>query len=70
MQIRDQILARVNKKKKSSDNLLVQLHDSLMAEYGWIPFEEFKKLPIQTVLNLLEQAEIRHKAQEPKGKRR
>jgi len=41
-----------------------------MAEYGWIPFEEFKKLPIQTVLNLLSQADARHKAQEPKGLRR
>jgi len=38
-----------------------------MAEYGWIPFEEFKALPIQTVLNLIEQATVRHKAQEPKG---
>jgi len=24
-----------------------------MKEYGWIPFEEFKKLPIPTVLDLL-----------------
>jgi len=28
-----------------------------MKEYGWIPFEEFKKLPIPTVLDLLDEME-------------
>ena len=35
------------------EDLLVFIHHVLLKEYGWIPFNEFKNLPIPTVLNLL-----------------
>jgi hypothetical protein len=43
-------------KKKSIDaEYVIRKHHILMLQYGWIPFEEYKKLPISTVNNLLEQ---------------
>ncbi len=51
--IRELIAAR--KQKKSDDKWLVRVHHTLMKEYGWIPFEEFKKLPITTIMNLMEE---------------
>lgn len=33
-------------------DLLIDIHHTLMQTYGWIPFEEFKNLPLQTVVNL------------------
>ena len=35
-----------------------------MKEYGWIPFEEFKKLPIPTVIGLLDEIQFDWKQQE------
>ena len=32
---------------------LIRLHHRVMKEYGWIPFEEFRKLPIPTVVGLM-----------------
>jgi len=50
-------------------NELIQVHDWLMANYGWIPLEEFKKLPIPTVMNLLEAIDDRIKKQNKQIKR-
>lgn len=33
-------------------NELLYLHHALMKEYGWISLEEFKRLPIPTVMDL------------------
>ena len=49
--LRADILA--NKKETESDDLILDIHNGLMMNYGWIPLEEFKKLPIPTVINLL-----------------
>lgn len=31
---------------------IAELHDYIMQEYGWIPIEQFKELPISTMLGL------------------
>jgi len=49
--LREEILA--NKKEIESDNIILDIHNGLMMNYGWISLEEFKELPIPTVLNLL-----------------
>jgi len=41
-------------KHKEEENYVLLLHHALMKTYGWIPFEEFKELPIPTVINLLD----------------
>jgi len=66
MSTKDKILSQLSANKQRSSNYIGYLHDALMAEYGWIPFEEFKKLPMQTAWNLLDAATIRHK-RETKG---
>jgi protein involved in temperature-dependent protein secretion len=68
-QIASKIFAKVGTKKERS-NYVMELHDALMAEYGWIPFEEFKNLPIQTAFNLLEMAQRRHKKEEKQMKKK
>jgi len=35
-----------------SEDDLINIHDVMMVEYGWIPLEEFKKLPLPTMWNL------------------
>ena len=55
----NKILNIINKSKKIETCLIAEIHDLLMSEYGWIPLEEFKRLPINTVSNLLEAAERR-----------
>jgi len=42
------------KLKKQLSEYIIMLHHIFCREYGWIPFEEFKKLPIITAFNLLE----------------
>ena len=36
---------------------LIRVHHTLMMNYGWIPIEEFKKLPMPTIMNLLKEIE-------------
>jgi len=55
------VLSKLNNKSATPSNPIAVLHDLLMAEYGWIPFREFKSFPIQTAYNLLDAAERRHK---------
>lgn len=54
-------IERRKRRKQLEGNFIALLHHELMSAYGWIPFEEFKKLPIITVLNLRE--EIRKEAE-------
>ena len=42
------------KKKELSEEDLIFMHHLLMRKYGWIPFEEFKKLPLPTFWDLIE----------------
>ena len=36
-----------------SDDWLIEVHHYFMKIYGWIPFEEFKELPLETINNLI-----------------
>lgn len=53
-------LEEILKQKRSE---LIRIHHTLMKEYGWIPFEEFKKIPIPTLMNLLDEIQFDWKQQ-------
>lgn len=42
-------------KQLDEDENLIGVHDELMRNYGYISLDEFKKMPIPTVLELLDQ---------------
>jgi len=44
-----------NKKTFENPDTLISLHHIFIRNYGWIPLEEFKKIPIMTFLNLLQE---------------
>lgn len=45
--IRDKLFSKKGKELTADDIDLI--HDTLMSEYGWIPLEEFKNLPLPTL---------------------
>ena len=45
-------------------NELLYLHHALMKEYGWISLEEFRKLPIPTVMDLWNEIQKERKEME------
>lgn len=47
-----QNLHRKKKNKLLTEEQIRQLHHEMMLCYGWIPLEEFKKIPIPTLLSL------------------
>ena len=53
----DRLRAKVYSGSHSSEQLqetdIIQMHDLMMYEYGWIPYQEFKELPIPVFWNLL-----------------
>jgi len=61
LDIKNKILSQRSKTLDADD--LVTLHHELMVVYGWIPLEEFKRLPIPTLWNLW------YKVREELGKR-
>lgn len=50
-------------------NYVSLLHDALMKEYGWIPFEEFKSLPIPTVIGLIDEINKRIEKQQQESEK-
>jgi len=40
-------------REKQLSEFVILLHHKFCREYGWIPVEEFKKIPIVTAFNLL-----------------
>ena len=62
MNIQEFINSRKQKEFRESD--LISIHDLFMVEYGWIPLEEFKELPIPTLFNLIECIRKRKEAEE------
>lgn len=62
-----------SKERPFTENSLIEIHHILMKEYGWIPLEEFKQLPIPTLWNLLNCIKKQHEMEErgmKKGGRR
>ena len=70
MSLRDRILGLKGKHREVTEQTIVDWHDYLMAEYGWIPLEEFRNLPIPTTLNLLGCIRRRREAEERSMKKR
>jgi len=50
-QIRDKIFGA--KQKQLTEDDIDNIHDNLMVEYGWIPLEEFKKIPMATLWGMI-----------------
>lgn len=59
--LKRKILGR--EQKETTEDDLVTAHDILMVEYGWIPLEEFRTLPIPTMINLINCINKRRKAE-------
>lgn len=57
-------------KKQSDEEDLIEIHHILMKEYGYIPLEELRKIPIPTILELLDQIEKYHREMERAMRRR
>jgi hypothetical protein len=47
--------------QRSVPELLIQVHELFISEYGWIPLAEFKLIPMETIFNLIDACERRHK---------
>lgn len=60
--IREQVFGK-EKRKPLTEEDMITIHHDFMVVYGWIPVEEFKKIPMPMLWNLLE------KVQEEKRKR-
>lgn len=62
------------KTKEFEPKDFVYLHHKLLKHYGWIPLEEFRNLPIPTILGLLnvclEEEELERKEAEKIKKKR
>ena len=50
-----QNIIQPHKERRKRRKWLQALHHQLMKEYGWIPFEEFKQLPLPMLMNLIEE---------------
>ena len=55
-------------KRRDEEQELIDVHDLLMSEYGWIPLEEFKKLPIPTTFGLLNSMKRRYEREKKQMK--
>lgn len=51
--LRDLIFSKLSKNEVGVEDQIFDIHHLIMKEYGWIPLEEFKNLPMQTVNNLI-----------------
>lgn len=63
-------LEQLRKKKKLNEDDIITIHELMMSEYGWIPLEEFRKIPIPTLLNLLTKMDERYEKQKGKMPKR
>ena len=56
-------------KKLITERDLILIHHRFMKEYGWIPLEEFRKIPITTFFNLIKCMEIEQEETERQMKK-
>lgn len=58
------LLEKVRKKGKGlTEDDIDSIHDNLMIEYGWIPLEEFRNIPLPTLWNLMKRINERREAE-------
>lgn len=63
-------LLKAAKEEQSDERYLQRIHHVLMKEYGWIPLEEFKALPIPTITGLLEEIQFDNEQMEKEMRKR
>lgn len=51
--LRDLIFSKISKNEVGVEDKIYDIHHLIMKEYGWIPLEEYKNLPMQTINNLM-----------------
>lgn len=68
MSLAQKIRSRIDSgtRLEHDDDALIEVHHIFMREYGWIPLEEFKNLPLPTMFNLMNCIK-REKEQEAKA---
>ena len=47
-----------------SDRLCIDIHLAIIEKYGWISVEEYKKIPIPMIFNMLERMEKEYREME------
>lgn len=52
-QVIEDKLSGKDKGRPITESDIPEIHDILMSEYGWIPIQQFKELPIPTLWSLL-----------------
>lgn len=55
----DQLKTRLlnkNSLNKSPFKTIIAMHELFIKEYGWVPLEEFRQIPAETLFNLMEAA--------------
>jgi hypothetical protein len=57
----EQLKAKILSKAGVTDPLtfIFDVHEMFIKEYGWVPLEEFRQIPAETLFNLLGAAERR-----------
>lgn len=50
-------LQRQRKKKRLTEGDLIDMHNNMMIVYGWIPLDQFRELPLPTLLSLARKVE-------------
>jgi len=68
MRIKDKIFSKIEKKWPKGLEIAL-IHHILMLKYGWIPLEEFLKLPSGFVFNMLKLIEEDSKKEEKEYKK-
>jgi len=68
MDLRERIFG--SRKKEFTERDLITVHHLLMVTYGWIPLEEFRKMPISMMFDLLGEIDKQRKAEEKSMKRK
>jgi len=60
LSLRDRIRNKIHGGGEFKEEDIIEIHDALMVEYGWIPVKEFRELYIPTMLNLIQCIKKRH----------
>lgn len=45
-------LEKIRNQHRDMEEFVIKAHHLFMKKYGWIPLEEFRKMPLSTFLNL------------------
>ena len=52
--LQDRVTDQSKGKDLSDPDMFIEIHHLLMEEYGWIPVDEFREIPIPTLWGLLD----------------